>query len=136
MRLSKILRVAMFAVALVVPVAQASADDRPLDGCWSAEGNPSAMACFGGQEQGLFLLFWDGGHCSGSAYYVAYRAGKHYWEVPRQKDSCFQYDKVERLALREYACRRNETGLQCRETIYLDDGSVWKTKQNVVFVDK
>ena len=126
----------MVGAAMTLPVTQANADEKPLAGCWSAEGNPSAMACFGGQEKGLFLLFWDGGHCSGSASYVAYRGGKHYWEVPRQKDSCFQSDNVERLALREYACRRNDEGLQCRETIYLDDGSVWKTKPNVLFVDK
>ncbi len=136
MRLTEFLRLAVLAAVMVTPAMQVLADEEPLAGCWSAEGNPSAIACFEGQERGLFLLFWEGGHCSGSASYVAFRAGKHYWEVPRQKDSCFQYEKVERLALREYACRRNEIGLRCRETIYLDDGSVWKSKQNVVFVGK
>lgn len=102
-------------------------------GCWSAGTSPKASVCFGDGGNGLFLLIWNQGRCGGNAYINGGRGGRVNWEVPRQSNACYQNGKPERLALREYSCRLQGSSMSCRETIYLDDGSIWKEKQNVVF---
>lgn len=133
MRISGTMFGAAMLAALSMGAGSAQAQDGDAVGCWSAGTSPKASVCFGYGGDGLFLLVWNKGRCGGNAYVNSERGGRIAWEVPRQADACYQDGDPERLALREYSCRIDGRRMSCRETIYLDDGSIWKEKENVVF---
>ena len=134
MRVSKL--IAGLAIAAALAGGTAQAQDGSLLGCWSAGDSPRASVCFGYGGSGLFLLIWAEGRCGGNAYVNGDRRGRVAWEVPRQENACYQEGKPERLALREYSCRVRGERMTCRETIYLDDGSIWKEREGVIFDSK
>ena len=82
---------------------------------------------------GLYLLVWGKGRCGGNAYINDNKAGRVDWEVPRQVNACYQDGKPERLAARSYSCSVRGSSMNCRETIYLDDGKIWRENEGVVF---
>ena len=110
-----------------------SAQGGATTGCWSSGSSPNAQVCFGRGGNGLFLLIWDSGRCGGNAYVNDAYGSEVRWQVPRQANACYQNGGPERLARRDYNCNLQGRTMYCLETIYLDDGSIWKQKDNVQF---
>ncbi len=133
MKLSKWTIGAALAAVIGAVAGPASAQGGNTVGCWSSGSSPNAQVCFGRGGNGVFLLIWDAGRCGGNAYINDNYRSEVRWEVPRQANACYQNGEPERLARREYTCNiRNQT-MYCREVILLDNGEVWKEKDNVQF---
>lgn len=133
MKLSNLMLAGAMAGVMGLTANGALAQGDGVVGCWTHGTQTQQNVCFGGSGNGLYLLVWGKGRCGGNAYINDNKAGRVDWEVPRQVNACYQDGKPERLAARSYSCSVRGSSMNCRETIYLDDGKIWRENEGVVF---